>query len=110
MEDFELDNLLTPLREKIRAVAGMDVLLPASGDELLKFALRSELERLRAVPDIDVPLYERIRLKMREMRLSGGEMADTCGVSNSTMSRYLSGSGRLNSEQLERCLIKLKMI
>ena len=110
MEDFELDDLLIPLREKIRAVAGMDILLPVSGEVVLKFALRSELERLRDVPDVDIPLYERVRLRMREMHISWGEMADACGVSNSTISRYLSGKGRLNSEQLERVLLKLKML
>lgn len=106
----KLDDLLLPLRQKILAVVSMDCIIPDSDDQILKFALRSELQRLHETQAVVLPLREQIKLRMREQRMTGITLAGVCGVSDSKMSRYLSGTGKLNSDEIEILLTTLKML
>lgn len=110
MEDYKLDDLLLPLRQKIQAVMSMDCIVPDSDDQILKFALRSELQRLQDAEAVALPLREQIKLRMRERRMTGVTLADVCGVSDSKMSRYLSDTGKLSSDEIEILLTTLKML
>ncbi len=105
-----MEDLLLPLRQKIQEVISMDCIIPDSDDQILKFALRSELQRLHETQSVVLPLREQIKLRMREQRITGITLAGICGVSDSKMSRYLSGSGKLNSDEIELILTTLKML
>ena len=110
MEDYKLDDLLLPLRQKILAVMSLDCIVPDSDDQILKFALQSELQRLQDTEAVRLPLREQIKLKLRDMHLTGSELSAMTGISQSKVSRYLSGLCNIKSDELELILTKLKML
>lgn len=98
------------IAERVSAVKSMDVIIPGSDEQILSFALRAELDLLGPIVSVKIPLCERIRLKMRDLHVSGGDLSEQTGISRSKISRYLSGTGKLNSDEIEQVLNELNIL
>ena len=105
-----MEDLLLPLRQKILAVSNMDVIIPGTDEQILKFALRSELKRLCNIDSVSLPIRELIKIKLRDIHLTGSELSAMTGISQSKVSRYLSGLCNIKSDELELILTKLKIL